>query len=190
MRTCTRATLSIVSALFALFLLGGINASPLAAKDKRPSVSSDDPTLRLYNLLDSKFGGKIKDFYLLADTFNDAKTPGQTQQHLICLDYDKSRAFGKLQIRVRNVIQPTPDQLKTYTPKQIYDFAETDDARFNKTDPGPMGTPGDIYLAPTSPDGPLGTATVTPEVQAQYDRYVTQYLLPALEKKASAGSGL
>ena len=35
----------------------------------------------------------------------------------------------------------------------------------------------------------MGTATVTPEVQAQYERFVTQYLLPTLEKKAAGGNG-
>jgi hypothetical protein len=169
-------------------VLGGINVGPLDAKDKKPSISPDDPTVRLYNLLDSKFGGKLKDIYLLADIFNDPKTPGQAKQHVLCLDYDKSRAFGKLQIHVRTVDQLTPEQLKTYTPKDVFVFAENDDEKFTKTDPGPIGMLGDVYLAPTEPGGPMGTATVTPEVQAQYDRYVRQYLLPALEKKAGAGS--
>jgi hypothetical protein len=111
------------------------------------------------------------------------------QQHVLRVDYDKGRAFGKLRIVVRTVDQLSPEQLKTYNAKEIYDFAESDGEKFTKTDPGSFGRPGDVYFQPTSPGGPLGTAPVTDEVQARYERYVTQHILPALEKKAGGGSG-
>ena len=170
-------------ALFALFL-----GMPCEARERKPAVGPDDATLHLYNLLDSRFDGKLKDFCLLGDIVSDPKNPGEPQQHILCTDYDKARGFGKLQIHVRTVAQPTPEQLKAYTPKQIYDFAESDDQRFTKSDPGPMGAVGDVYVVPTQPGGPLASAAITPEVQAQYERYVTQYLMPALEKKVSGGN--
>src|SRR5271157_3222236 len=116
----------------------------------------------VFSLLDSKYSGKLNDFFLLADVVNDPKNPGQSQQHVLRVDYGKDRAFGKLNIHVRTVGQLSPDQLKTYTPKQVYDFAETDSAKFTKTDPGTFGRAGDLYFEPTSDGGAMGTATVTP----------------------------
>ena len=188
MKTSARALIVIVGAVFTLLVLGG-GSGPLGAKDKASQVSSDDPTLRLYSLLDSKYSGKLDDFYVLADVADDPKNPGQPQQHVLRVDYSKDRGFGKLNIHVRTVAQLSPDQLKTYSPKQVYEFAENDSAKFTKTDPGPFGKVGDVYFQPSSDGGALGTATATPEVQAQYDRFVTQYLLPALEKKAADGNG-
>jgi len=188
MRFQARALMIIVGAAFTLLVLGGA-ARPMGAKDKSTQVSSDDPTLRLYSLLDPKYSGKLDDFYVLADVANDPKNPGQPQQRIIRVDYGKDRGFGKLNIHVRTVAQLTPDQLKTYTPKQIYEFAENDTAKFTKTDPGPFGKSGDVYFQPSSDGGALATTTVTPEIQAQYEQFVTQYIMPALEKKAAGGSG-
>ena len=115
------------------------------------------------------------------------RTAGQ-QQHILRVDYNKDRGFGKLNIHVRAVAQITPEQLKTYTPRQIFDFGEADTAKFTKTDPGSFGRPGDVYFEPSADGGAMGTSPVTPEVQAQYEHYVTQYLLPALEKKAADGN--
>jgi len=180
---------AVSGALLALLLTGGGSPLRLGAKDKLPTVSSDDPTLRLFSLLDSKMGGKLDDFCLLADTFADPQNPTQTQQHVLRIEYDKTHAFGKLRIYVRTIDQLTPEQLKTYNTKEIYDFAETDSEKFTKTDPGSFGRPGDVYFQPTTPGGPLGTATVTDEVQSRYERYVTQFILPALEKKAAGAAG-
>ena len=188
MKTSARTLVIIGGAVFALLVLGGADLERLGAKDKAPQVSSDDPTLRLYNLLDSKYNGKLDDFCVLADVFNDPKNPGQPQQHVLRIEYAKDRAFGKLRIYVRTIAQLSPDQLKTYTPKQVYDFAESDSAKFTKTDPGPFGKSGDMYFQPTSDGGPLGQVTATPEVQTQYEHYVTQYIIPALEKKTGDGS--
>jgi len=168
-------------------LWGG--AGLLEAKEKTPQLSPNDPTVRLYSLLDSKYNGKLEDFCLLADVVSDPKNPGQAQQHVLRIEYNKDRAFGKLRIYVRTVAQLTPAQMKTYSPKQIYDFGETDSAKFTKTDPGPLGKPGDVYFEAPADGGALATVSVTPEVQAQYERYLTQYLLPALEKKAAGGTG-
>jgi hypothetical protein len=170
-------------------VFAGGNVTRLGAKEKVPVVGPDDPTLRLYNLLDSKFGGKLNDLYLLADTFTDPNKPGQVEQHVLRIEYDKGRAFGKLRIYVRIVDQLSPEQLKAYNPKDVYDFGETDSEKFTKTDPGSFGRPGDVYFQPTSPGGPLGTVPATQEVQARYDHYITQYILPALEKKEGGGTG-
>jgi len=183
MRTHTRTLAIIAGTILALLAWGG-ESGRLGAKEKASQIGPNDPTVRLYALLDSKYNGKVDDFYMLADMFNDPKNPGQ-QQHVIHIDYSKNRAFGKLSIHVRTVGQLTPEQLKAYDSKQIYDFAETDTAKFTKTDPGSFGKPGDVYFEPSSEGGPMGTVPITPEVQAQYEHYVTQYLLPALEKKAA-----
>jgi hypothetical protein len=182
MRTSARTPAIVSGALLGLLVLGGGSPAQLGAKDKGSQVSSDDPTVRLYTLLDSKYNGKVDDFCVLADIFNDPKNPGQ-MQHVLRVTYGKDKAFGKLQIDVRTVAQLTPEQQKTYNPKQIFDFGETDTAKFTKTDPGSFGKPGDVYLQPNSDGGPLATAQVTPEVQSTYERYVTQYLMPALDKK-------
>jgi hypothetical protein len=189
MKTSARARAIIVSTVLTLLVGGCGNAGRLVAKERTPQVSSDDPTLRLYNLLDSKYHGKLSDFCVLADVFDDPKNPGQAQQHVLCIEYNKDKGFGKLTIHVRTVAKLTPEQLKAYSPKQTFDFAETDSAKFNKTDPGPFGKPGDVYLE-TAPDGgAIGTVPVTSDVQAQYDRFVTEYLQPALEKQAAGGNG-
>src|SRR5208283_4715821 len=164
-------------------------ARRLGAKEKSSQVSSDDPTYRLYSLLDSKYNGKLEDFFLLADVVNDPKNPGQPQQHILRVDYSKDRGFGKLNIHMRTVGQVTPDQLKAYTPKQIFEFAESDTAKFTKTDPGGFGKPGDVYIMPVSDGGAMASASVTSEVQALYQHLVTDYILPALEKKGPDGSG-
>ena len=178
----------LAGAVLTILVLGSGNAPRLVAKDKNPQVNPNDPTLRLYSLLDSKYNGKLDELIVLADVFNDPKIPGQPQQHVLRVDYGKERAFGKLNIHVRTVAQPTSDQLKAYNPKQIWDYAETDTAKFTKTDPGPFGKTGDLYFELPPDGGALATAPATPEVQAEYERLVTQHLLPALEKKATGGS--
>ena len=188
MKTRARALAIIGGTVLSLLILGGGDAARLGAKDKPSQISANDPTVRLYALLDSKYNGKLDGFCLLADTFNDPKNPGQ-QQHVIRVDYSKDRAFGKLNIHVRTVGQLTPEQLKAYNPKQIFDFAENDAAKFTKTDAGNFGRPGDVYFEPTAEGGAMGTVPVTPEVQAQYEHYVTTYVMPALEKKPADGSG-
>jgi hypothetical protein len=189
MKTSARARAITGGAVITLLVLGCGDAGRLAGKERNSPVSSNDATFRLYNLLDSKYNGKLEDFYVLADVFNDPKNPGQAQQHVLRVEYNKDRGFGKLSIRVRTVAQLTPEQLKTYSPKQIYEFAETDSAKFTKTDPGSFGRAGDVYFEQAADGGALGKVSITSEVQAQYDRYVTEYIQPALEKKAAGGNG-
>jgi hypothetical protein len=188
MATNKRVYAIISGIILAVLALGGSTA-PLGAKDKGSSVNPNDPTYRLFSLLDSKYNGKLDDFCMLADLVNDPKNPGQQLQRLIRLEYNKDRGFGKLSIHVRTVAPLTPDQVKAYTPKQTFDFAESDTAKFTKTDPGAFGKPGDVYFEASPDGGPLTTVSASDEVQAQYDLLVTQYLLPALEKKAADGSG-
>lgn len=183
MRNKGRILFLMAGAALALLVVAGSEAGRLSAKEKQVAVNPNDPTVRLFALLDSKDNGKLEDLYLLADTFNDPKNPGQ-QQHVIEVEYSKDRAFGKLQIHVRTVGQLTPEQLKAYSPKQIFDYAENDSAKFMKTDAGPFGKPGDVYFEQVA-DGALSDTAITADVQSQYDRYINQYLLPALEKKTT-----
>jgi hypothetical protein len=152
------------------------------AKEKTPAVSPDDLTLRLFQLLDTSYGGKLSDFYLIGDVYKDPKIPDKELQHVFKAEYEKDRAFGKFRLYVRSLDRLTPGQLKDYTPKQIYEFGELDVEKFTKTDPGPFGKTGDIYLLAT-PDGPLATAPVTDEVRKEYETYISLWLLPALAKK-------
>ncbi len=186
MRTRGRVSAIMVGTVLSVVVWAGSSAGPLAAKEKPSQIGPDDPTVRLYALLDAKYNGKLDDFCVLADTFNDPKNPGQQQQHVLRVEYSKDRAFGKLRIYVRAVGQVTPAQLKAYTIKQIYDFGETDLAKFTKTDPGPFGRPGDVYFETGADGSTEGTQPITPELQTQYDHFVTQFLIPALEKKPEA----
>jgi hypothetical protein len=176
-----RAALTTSLALMALSLAGSWTGA--AAKEKVPAINPDDPTQRLYQLLDAQYGGKLDDFCVIGDVFNDPKKSDHPEQHILRVEYDKNSAFGKLRIYVRTIDKLTPDQLKTYTPKEIYEFAESDSEKFSKTDPGFFGKTGDIYFRPTSEGGPLATTPVTDESRAAYERYVTNFILPALQKK-------
>jgi hypothetical protein len=164
-----------------LALVGGL-AGPLLAKDKTPPVDSNDPTFRLFQALDNNRGGKLTDFYLIADVYKDPAGGSEEFQHILKADYDKNRAFGKLQIYVRSVGKILPDQLKTYTVKELYDFGLMDQAKYMKSEPGEFGRSGDIYLRAVE-DRPLATTPVTDEVRKSYELFVTQHLLPAIEKK-------
>ncbi|TAM80071.1 MAG: hypothetical protein EPN47_16390 [Acidobacteria bacterium] len=171
----------MVAILAAMSLLA--IAMPSAwAKKRHESVSPDDPTYKLYQLLNDSYGGKLTDYYLLANLYPDPQAPSSQLQRVICVDYDKARFFGRLRIYVRSVGQLTPDQMKTYDAKQVYDFGESDDTKYEKIDPGELGGTGDLYLK-ASADGPLVTAPITDEARQDYDMLITKYLLPALQKK-------
>jgi len=174
-------TTAVLVVLLAIGLFGH-RVAHLNAKEKVPPVSPDDVTLRLYQLLDNSYGGKLADFCLIADVFKDPKAPDQERQHILRVDYDKARVFGKLQLHVRTVDKITAEQLKAYTPKQMYDYAEVDTEKFTKTEPGLFGRQGDVYLRATE-GGPLATAPVTDETRTQYESFLAQYVLPALGKK-------
>ena len=167
----------IPSAIIMLVVLGTANVRIGRAKEK--AIDPNDPTLRLYGLLDTTREGKMPDFFLLADTYSEQ---GKEFQRVLRAEYDKNRAFGKLRIYVRSVAKMAPEQLQSYTAKQVYDFGETDLEKFVKTDPGEFGKQGDIYLRGDA-ESPLTTAPITDERRKSYETLVVQYLLPALQKK-------
>jgi hypothetical protein len=152
------------------------------AKEKTPAVSPDDLTLRLFQLLDTSYGGKLSDFYVIGDIYKDPKIPDKELQHVFKAEYEKDRTFGRFRLYVRSVDELTPGQLKEYTPKQIYEFGEAEVEKFTKTDPGPFGKTGDVFLL-ALPDGALATAPITDEVRKEYEAYIRQWLLPALQKR-------
>jgi hypothetical protein len=175
MRNCSVVFLAAIS-LFAVATPSGW------AKRKEPVVDQDDPTYMLYQLLDGSYGGKLSDFYLLANVYADPQNPNNQLQHVLQVDYDKGRYFGRFRIYVRSVGKLTPDQLKTYNVKQIYQFGESDEAEFEKIDPGPLGGVGDLYLKAAS-NGPLASSPITDQVRQEFDNLITRYILPALKKK-------
>jgi len=140
--------------------------------------------LRLFQLLDETRNGKLTDFLLLADIYKekDSKEPNQEFQHILLVDYDKNRNFGKLNLHVRSVGKLDPDQLKSYTLKQIYDFGLDDLEKFVKTEPGQFGRTGDLYLRSTN-EMPISTAPITEDTRKAYEIYLSQYIIPALQKK-------
>jgi len=170
-----------LAALCALLVTGAL-PSVYLAKEKPPVVSPDDVTLRLYQLLDTSYGGKLADFYVIGGVYKDPKVPDKELQHVFKVEYEKDKAFGKLRIYVRSVDKLTPGQLKDYTPPQVYDFAEMDVEKFTKTDPGPFGRTGDLHFQ-ASENGPLATVPITDETRRDYEAAVAEWILPALQKK-------
>ena len=162
--------------------LSGIASPTLAAKDKTPPVDSNDATFRLYQLLDTSRGGKLTGFFIVADVYKDPGSPDEEMQHVLRVEYDKERGFARLNLYVRSVGKIGPEQLKMYTPKELYDFGISDQEKYMKTDPGPFGRTGDTYLRAEG-DRPLASAPVTDDVRKAYDSFVSQHLLPALQKK-------
>jgi len=163
-------------------LLAAGFSSALLAKEKTPPVDPNDPTLRLFQLLDQSRGGKLTDFYLIADVYKDPASPNEELQHILKADYDKNRMFGKLQIFVRSVGKIQPEQLKTYTPKEFYEFGLSDQEKYIKSDAGAFGRTGDVYLRAIQ-DRPLASAPISEEVRKSYELLVMRHLLPAVEKK-------
>src|SRR5215831_9262341 len=137
-------------------LLGAVGARVNYGKEKAPRIDPNDPTQRLFDLLDTTRGGKLEDFFVLADVYSEQ---GKEFQRVVHADYDKNRAFGKLRISVRSVAKMAPEQLQTYTAKQVYDFGEVDLEKFVKTEPGEFGKPGDIYLRGDA-ETPLATSPI------------------------------
>jgi len=168
---------ALSGAIVMLVIVGAAGAGVGRAKDK--AIDPNDPTARLYSLLDTTRDGKLVDFFALADVYSDQ---GKEFQRVLRAEYDKSHAFGKLRIYVRSVAKMAPEQLQSYTAKQVFDFGETDLEKFVKTDPGEFGKQGDIYLRGDA-ENPLATVPITDATRKSYETLVAQYLLPALEKK-------
>lgn len=184
MRRRTGLLLAAIGAL--VLILPGLSSAPgvvLFARKKKSVVPANDPTARLFNLLDKSHDGKLKDFYVLADVYQDPARPGEWQ-HILLVNYDKSLYFGRLKIVVRSISKPTPAQLKTYTVKQMYDFG-SDSEEFEKIAAGPLGQTGDLFLRAKG-DMPLVSVPITADAQTAYEKYLTQYLIPALEKPKGA----
>lgn len=171
--------------MFAMLLVAGLsgNGAPaLLAKEKVAPVDTNDPTYRLFQLLDTARSGKLTDFYVIADVYKDPGDHNEELQHILRADYDKNRGFGRLSLHVRSVGKIAPEQIRVYTPTEFYEFGLADQEKFMKTDSGPFGGLGDTYLRSVG-ERPLATAPVTDDVRKAYEFYVTQYLLPALQKK-------
>jgi len=175
-----RASRAWVALAAPIIVLGA--STLLRAKEKKQVVSGEDPTGRLFDLLDSQHGGKLKDFHLLADVFKDPDNPSAELQHVLRVDYDKARSFGKLTIVARSVNKPTEEQLKTYSAQALFEFGEYDLDKFVKSELGPFGKPGDVYLH-AKPGFPLAQESIRDEVRNTYDSYITKYIFPAVERK-------
>ena len=169
--------------LFTLLVAIGMGAGALQGREKKPVVYATGPTAKLFELLDNSYDGKLSDYYLIADTFEDPSNPQQMLTHVIRVDYDKHKAFGKLTIHVRAVNNMDPGQAKIYTPEEIYKFGQYDAEKFLKsTAAAPFGQPGDVYLQ-SKGDMPLASASITDAVRQEYENLLTNYVIPALEKK-------
>ena len=101
MKSQTKTYPKVGGTILALLVLGQVGR--LAAREKSSPTDPNDPTHRLFTLLDDKFNGKIEGFYMLADLVPDPKNAGQQLQRVIEIDYGKDRAFGKLNLHVRTV---------------------------------------------------------------------------------------
>lgn len=177
--------LLVTAALLGSLLTAGLAGNlitPLYGKEKPKPIDPNDPTFQLYQFIDTARGGKLADFYVVGDVYKDSTTPNEEFQHILRLNYDKTRGFGKLNLYVRSVGKIAPDQLRAYTPKDFYEFGVTDAEKFVKTDPGPFGKAGDVYLR-AQDDRPLATAPITEEIRKVYESYLVQSVLPALQKK-------
>jgi hypothetical protein len=181
MRQPLSATRLVLTILF-LAGLGGVLLPRLRAKEKSAVVDPNDPTSRLFQLLDGSYGGKLGDFCLIADVYKDPNNANEELQHILRVEYDKSRVFGRLNIYVRSVGKIQPEQMRVYTPKEFYEFGLSDLEKYVKTEAGPFGKAGDVYLRAQG-DRPLATAPVTDEVRKAYETILTQHLSPALQKK-------
>jgi hypothetical protein len=178
----------IFTVLMVATLLSTLSAVGIAGKEKgqgkgkTPTVNENDLTYRLFQLLDTTRGGKLADFYVIADLYKNPQNPQEEFQRVVRVAYDKSRVFGKLTLYLRSVAKMDPGQMSTYGPKEIYEFAESDVEKYAKTDPGPFGGNGDVYFHVTDL-GALSTAPITEEVQTTYVKLLSQYILPALGNK-------
>lgn len=169
-------------AALCLGLMVAVAPLRLSAKERPVSVDSSDPTFRLFQAVDSSKAGKLTEFYVIACVYKDPATPNEESQHILRVDYDKSRGFGKLQIVVRSVGKIQPDQMKAYTPKDFFEFGLSDQEKYMKSEAGPFGRPGDMYLRAPA-DRPLASSPISDETRKNYEEFLTHHLIPALEKK-------
>src|SRR5438876_9354944 len=116
------------ASLIAVLFLGSIppGGGTLYAKHKGEQADPDDATSRLFQLLDSARDGKLADYYLLADLYKDPNEPDDEYRHVLRVNYDKSRGFGKLNVWVRRLGKMIARQLEAYTRRQLDGFADAD----------------------------------------------------------------
>ncbi len=180
------AAVTVVAILLGCFMSSLYAVPRRKKKEKNGSASSNGPTAQLFDILNSSFGGKLSNFYVLADVYSDPSNPGQQYQRILKIDYDKSLYFGKFAIHARSVGKMTSQQLAIYDPKQVYSFGGRDGQVFDKINPGPFGSEtGDLYLAPPPGGGPLRTVPIDDSVTQEYQTLITQYILPAVKKLAA-----
>ncbi len=183
------ARIALGAALGALLLLGfGAPAlravPPRKKKAKNGAVSPNDPTARLFDLLNNSLGGKLSALYILADVYTDPTNPAQQFQRVLRVTYDKDLYFGRFSIHARSVAKMTAQQLAIYTPEQIFTFGGQDGEVFERTNPGPFGSEtGDLFLR--SAVGPLKTTDITDQITQEYNTLLTQYILPAVQKQTA-----
>ena len=106
MRTC-RPSFSLIAAFCTLLATVGLPGLHLA-KEKTQAVSPDDLTLRLFQLLDNSYGGKLSEFYVIGDIYKDPKNPDHELQHIFKAEYNKDSAFGRFRLYVRSLDKLTP----------------------------------------------------------------------------------
>ncbi|MGH9403629.1 MAG: hypothetical protein ACRD2P_16180 [Terriglobia bacterium] len=181
-RSVTGPLLLFVTVCLISYAAGPLQALPRRHKSKE-IASANDPTSRLYQMADQSLDGKFS-FYLLANVYTDPSNPDSQYQRVLRVVYNKDLYFGRFAIHVRSVAKLTPQQLATYTPENIFNYATTDTAEFEKINPGSFGKTGDLYLA-AADDHPLASAPITQDIQAEYEMLVTNYVLPAVEKQAA-----
>lgn len=180
--------LLVICAIFAGLEPGSLKAAPRRKKDKdkKDAVASNDPTAKLFKILDDSYGGKL-DTYLLADIYSDPSDPSQQYQRILHVVYNKNLYFGRFTIHVRSVGKMDPEQLATYSPQSIFSFGGQDTQEFEKINPGPFGGTGDLFLEAQN-GRPLSGSSITDDAQEEYEMLVTKYILPAVEKQAAAKS--
>ena len=88
-----RPSFSLSAAFCALLLTGALPGLHFA-KEKTPTVSPDDLTLRLFQLLDSSYGGKLSEFYVVGDVYKDPKNADHELQHIFKLNIVKTASLG------------------------------------------------------------------------------------------------
>lgn len=167
--------------LFTIVVASAASTASAHGKGKSSPASSDDPTYQFFQWLDNNHNGQLSDYCVVADTYSDPSQPNATLQHVLRVDYDNKRFFGRFRIYVRGVTKLTAGQLKEYTPDQLYGFG-SDVAKFEKITPGPFGLTGDVYFL-ASGGRELAPAPITEEVKQEYDFFLTRFIRPALEKK-------
>jgi hypothetical protein len=188
-------TKSVLAGLVVAILLGcsppALHALPRRKKkEKHGQISPNDPTARLFEILNDSFGGKLSNFCVLADVYSDPSNPSQQYQRILSVDYNKDLYFGRFVIHARSVSKMTSEQLAIYTPAQIYKFGGRDGQVFDKINPGSFGAEtGDLYLTPPPNGGPLRPEPINDDVAQEYNMLVSQYVLPAVQKAAQKQPG-